>query len=89
MRLFKKLELNLLTLPVFFMAKLEPPDEGVYNFGMVDRIIDKIWGKRYSCMPCYSTTAQPAWLSTRYPEVLPVDIAGRKKELMECACSSA
>lgn len=25
------------------------------------------------------TTAQPAWLSKKYPEVLPVDKQGRKK----------
>ena len=42
MRLFKKAGINLLTLPVFSWAKLEP-DEGVYNFEWLDRIIDKIW----------------------------------------------
>ena len=53
MRLFKKAGINLLTLPVFSWAKLEP-DEGVYNFEWLDRIIDKIWENGYSCMPCYS-----------------------------------
>ena len=78
MRLFNKAGINLLTLPVFSWAKLEP-DEGVYNFGWLDEIIDKIWEHGiYVCLAT-PTTAQPAWLSTRYPEVLPVDIAGRKR----------
>lgn len=78
MRLFQKAGINLLTLPVFGWSKLEP-DEGVYDFEWLDRIIDKIWAHGiYVCLAT-PTTAQPAWLSTRYPEVLPVDIAGRKR----------
>lgn len=74
MRLFKKAGINLLTFPVFSWAKLEP-DEGVYNFEWLDRIIDKIWENGIHVCLATPTTAQPAWLSTRYPEVLPVDIA--------------
>lgn len=78
MRLFNKAGINLLTLPVFSWSKLEP-DEGVYNFEWLDHIIDKIWEHGiYVCLAT-PTTAQPAWLSARYPEVLPVDIAGRKR----------
>lgn len=78
MRLFKKAGINLLTLPVFSWAKLEP-EEGVYEFGWLDRILDKIWENGIHVCLATPTTAQPAWLSTRYPEVLPVDIAGRKR----------
>lgn len=78
MRLFKKAGINLLTLPVFSWSKLEP-DEGVYDFEWLDKIIDQIWANGiYVCLAT-PTTAQPAWLSTRYPEVLPVDIQGRKR----------
>ena len=78
MRLFRKAGINLLTLPVFSWAKLEP-EEGVYEFGWLDRILDKIWENGIHVCLATPTTAQPAWLSTRYPEVLPVDIAGRKR----------
>ena len=62
MRLFKKAGINLLTLPVFSWAKLEP-DEGVYDFEWLDRIIDQIWANGiYVCLAT-PTTAQPAWLS--------------------------
>ena len=78
MRLFRKAGINLLTLPVFSWAKLEP-DEGVYDFGWLDKIIDQIWANGIHVCLATPTTAQPAWLSTRYPEVLPVDIQGRKR----------
>lgn len=61
MRLFKKAGINLLTLPVFSWAKLEP-DEGVYDFEWLDKIIDQIWANGiYVCLAT-PTTAQPAWL---------------------------
>lgn len=78
MRLFRQAGINLLTLPVFSWAKLEP-DEGVYDFGWLDRLIDQIWANGIHVCLATPTTAQPAWLSTRYPEVLPVDIQGRKR----------
>ncbi len=78
MRLFKKAGINLLTLPVFSWARLEP-DEGVYDFEWLDHIIDTIWGEGIRLCLATPTSAQPAWLSARYPEVLPVDIQGRKR----------
>lgn len=78
MRLFKQAGINLVTLPVFSWAKLEP-DEGVYNFGWLDALMDKFAQNGLRVSLATPTTAQPAWLSTRYPEVLPVDIAGRKR----------
>ncbi len=77
MLLFKKAGINLLTLPVFSWARLEK-DEGVYDFGWLDRIIDVIWKNGIRLCLATPTAAQPAWLSHRYPEVLPVDIAGRR-----------
>ena len=78
MRLFKQAGINLVTLPVFAWAKLEP-DEGVYDFDWLDHIIDKVWSHGIHVCLATPTTAQPAWLSTRYPEVLPVDLQGRKR----------
>lgn len=78
MKLFKKAGINLVTLPVFSWAKLEP-SEGVYNFEWLDNIMDKLWENDIHVCMATPTTAQPAWLSRKYPEVLPVDIAGRKR----------
>lgn len=78
MRLFKRAGVNLLTLPVFSWAKLEPR-EGCYEFGWLDRIIGTLWENGIRLCLATPTAAQPAWLSANYPEVLPVDIAGRKR----------
>lgn len=78
MELFKKANVNLVTLPVFSWAKLEP-SEGVYHFEWLDKILDKLWENNIHVCLATPTTAQPAWMSKKYPEVLPVDIAGRKR----------
>ena len=78
MRLFKKAGVNLVTLPVFSWAKLEP-EEGVYDFAWLDRLMDKFLENDIKVCLATPTTAQPAWLSRKYPEVLPVDKQGRKR----------
>lgn len=78
MRLFRKARINLVTLPVFSWAKLEP-EEGHYTFEWLDALMDKFADNGISVCLATPTTAQPAWMSARYPEVLPVDIAGRKR----------
>lgn len=78
MQLFKKAGINLVTLPVFAWAKIEPR-EGEYHFEWLDKILKKLWENKIYVIMATPTTAQPAWLSKNYPEVLPVDIAGRKR----------
>lgn len=75
---FKKAGINIVTMPVFSWTKLEP-EEGVYNFEWLDEVMDLFRDNDiYVCLAT-PTAAQPAWLSEKYPEVLPVDIAGRKR----------
>ena len=71
MRYFKEAGINLVILPVFSWAKLEP-SEGVYSFEWLDQILDKIWENGIHFCLATPTVAQPAWLSKQYPEVLPV-----------------
>lgn len=75
---FKEAEINLVTLPVFSWAKLEP-EEGRYCFEWLDRILNRLWENGIYTVLATPTTAQPAWMSKKYPEVLPVDVAGRKR----------
>lgn len=78
MRIFKLAGINIITLPVFSWAKLEP-SEGVYDFGWLDRVLQLAWENGiYTCLAT-STAAQPAWMALKYPEVLPVDKEGRKR----------
>ncbi len=78
MKLFKEAGINLVTLPVFSWAKLEP-EEGVYDFTWLDKLMDKFLENDIKVCLATPTTAQPAWLSRKYPEVLPVDKQGRKR----------
>ncbi len=78
MRLFKLSHINLVTLPVFSWAKLQP-SEDVYDFAWLDRVMDMLAENGiYACLAT-STAAQPAWMSRKYPEILPVDVQGRKR----------
>lgn len=76
--LLKRAGVNTLTLPVFAWAKIEP-EEGRYEFEWLDRILDRIEAHQMTYFLATPTCAQPSWLSQKYPEVLPVDIAGRKR----------
>lgn len=78
MRLFKKAGINIITLPVFSWAKLQP-DEQTYNFGWLDRIMELAAHNNIKVCLATSTAAQPAWMSKKYPEILPVDINGHKR----------
>ncbi|NOV03598.1 beta-galactosidase [Paenibacillus planticolens] len=78
MRLFKLAGINIVTLPVFSWAKLQP-SEDTYDFEWLDKIIDTVSKEGIFLCLATSTAAQPAWMSRLYPEVLPVDIDGRKR----------
>ncbi|MFK7693751.1 beta-galactosidase [Paenibacillus sp. HJGM_3] len=78
MRLFRQAGINVVTLPVFSWAKLQP-SEDVYTMEWLDRLLDLVHANGiYVCLAT-STAAQPAWLSRKYPGVLPVDEDGRKR----------
>lgn len=78
-RLMKKAGVNIATLPVFSWVKLQP-EEQKFTFGWLDRILDLLHANGvYSCLAT-STAAQPAWMSAKYPDVLPVDRDGRRRK---------
>lgn len=73
MRLFKKAGFTIVTLPVFSWAKLQPSEEE-YRFEWLDKIMDMIYENGIHVCLATSTAAQPACMSLKYPEILPVDI---------------
>jgi beta-galactosidase len=79
MRLFDLAHINTVTLPVFSWALLQPSEE-VYNFQWLDKIFDRLLERNISVCLATSTAAQPAWMSLKYPEMLPVDFEGRKRK---------
>ncbi len=78
MRLFKLANVNVVTLPVFSWAKLQPAEDK-YDFAWLDKVLDLVAEHNIFVCLATSTAAQPAWMSLQYPEVLPVDIDGRKR----------
>ncbi|HBE77081.1 MAG TPA: beta-galactosidase [Firmicutes bacterium] len=78
MRLFKAAGINIVTLPVFNWAKLQPA-ENVYNFEWLDKILDLVTQNGLHVCLATSTAAQPAWMSKKYPEMLPVNVEGKRK----------
>jgi beta-galactosidase len=78
MRLFKKAGVNIVTLPVFSWAKLQPAED-TFNFEWLDKVLDLVAKNGiYVCLAT-PTAAQPAWMSLKYPEVLRTDEDGRKR----------
>lgn len=79
MHLLKLANVNIVTLPVFSWALLQP-DEETYNFEWLDNIFNLLKENNiYVCLAT-STAAQPAWMSRKYPEILPVDFYGNKRK---------
>ena len=79
MRLLKLANINIVTLPVFSWALLQP-DENTYDFEWLDNIFNLLKENNiYVCLAT-STAAQPAWMSHKYPEMLPVDFHGSKRK---------
>ncbi len=78
MRLLKKAHMNIVTLPVFSWAKLQP-SEDEFCFTWLDKILDKLAQNGIKACLATPTAAQPAWMSKKYPDILPVDILGRKR----------
>lgn len=79
LRMFKLAGIDIATINVFSWAKNQP-DEITYNFGWLDELIDSLYESGvYVCLAT-STGPHPAWMATKYPDVLRVDKDGRKRK---------
>ncbi|MCU1528080.1 MAG: bga2 [Frondihabitans sp.] len=75
-RLMREAGVNFVTVGVFSWALLEP-SEGLFEFGWLDRILDLLHANGIAVDLATATASPPPWLSTEYPETLPVDRNGR------------
>ncbi|WP_160036487.1 beta-galactosidase [Paenibacillus sp. An7] len=79
LRMFKIAGIDIATINVFSWAKNQP-DEITYHFEWLDELIDSLYESGvYVCLAT-STAAHPAWMATKYPDVLRVDRDGRKRK---------
>mgnify|MGYP006270055143 CR=1 FL=1 len=77
-RLFKEAGIDLVTLPVFSWAKLQP-SETEYRFDWLDDVLNLLGEHEIGVCLATSTGAHPAWMAHRHPDILRVDFAGRKR----------
>lgn len=79
MRLMNLANVNSATVGIFAWSMLEP-EEGVYNFGWLDEILDKLHKNGKDVILATPSGARPAWLAQKYPEVLRVNENGIRNE---------
>ncbi|WP_440894750.1 beta-galactosidase [Amphibacillus sp. Q70] len=71
LRLMKLANVNVMSIGMFSWAKLEP-EEGVFDFSWLDRVMDGLHEKGVSVFLSTPSGARPTWMSEKYPEVLRV-----------------
>jgi beta-galactosidase len=75
-RLMREAGVNLVSVGVFAWALLEP-DEGVFEFGWLDRVLDLLHQGGIGVALATPTAGPPAWFTHRYPAGRLVDRDGR------------
>jgi len=73
--LMREAGVTLVTLGVFSWALLEP-SEGVYEFGWLDRIVEKLAAAGIAIDMATATASPPAWFTQAYPQSRLVDARG-------------
>ena len=77
-KMLKAAHINIVTLPVFSWALLQP-SENTYDFEWLDKIFKLLKDNDINVCLATSTAVQPAWMSKKYPEILPVDFNGNQR----------
>ena len=78
-RLMAEAHCNVMTVGIFSWALLEP-EEGRYTFGWLDAIMDKLAAKGVYAALATPSSAKPAWMSRKYPEIRRVLPDGRREQ---------
>lgn len=70
--MMKQTNSNVMSVGIFSWSGLEP-EEGRYEFGWLDRVLDTLYANGIYTFLATPSGARPAWLSKAYPEVLRTD----------------
>ncbi|MEW4369166.1 beta-galactosidase [Paenibacillus kandeliae] len=79
LELFQQAGIDIATLNVFSWARNQP-DELTYQFEWLDDMINSLYENGIFTCLATSTGAHPAWMATRYPDILRTDKDGRKRK---------
>ena len=64
----KKTGCNAMSVGIFAWSKLEP-EEGVFNFEWLDKIIDDLYANGVYTVLATPSGAMPSWMAEKYPEI--------------------
>ena len=73
--LMRQAGVNLVSVGIFSWALLEP-EEGRYEFGWLDRVLDLLHENGIGVDLANASASPPPWFSYRYPDSLPIDADG-------------
>ncbi len=76
-RLMRAAGLNTARMGDFAWSSLEPAD-GKFNFAWLEHAIQALGEAGIETVLCTPTAGPPAWLVKKYPDILPIDEAGRR-----------
>ncbi|WP_240482377.1 beta-galactosidase [Fictibacillus enclensis] len=74
-RLMKELGVNVVRMAEYGWHLIEP-EEGVYDFSLLNEIIDELTENGIKIVLGTPTAAPPAWMVQKYPDILPTDRNG-------------
>lgn len=78
-QLMKKAGIQVIRIGEFAWSLYEPK-EGVFQFDLMDAAIEFFGGQGIRIVLGTPSATPPKWMIDRYPEILPEDVYGRKKE---------
>ncbi len=78
-RLMNLSGVNVATVPVFGWGNLQT-SEDTWDFGWLDRVIEKLHAGGIRLCLATATAATPPWLDAKYPDILVVERDGRKRK---------
>jgi beta-galactosidase len=77
-RMMRDSGIEIVRIAEFAWSRMEPT-EGQFDFDWLDRAIDTLSGFGHKVVLGTPTATPPAWLSRNYPETLPIDAEGRRR----------
>jgi beta-galactosidase len=78
-RQMQEIGLSVVRLAEFAWTKLEP-EEGEYAWGWLDDVLERLAAAGLQIVLSTPTAAPPAWLIQKYPDILPMDDQGRRRQ---------
>lgn len=76
----KDIGIRLVRMAEFAWSRMEP-EEGRFEWGWLDRAVTLFAREGFEIVLGTPTAAPPVWLSKRYPDTLPVDEQGRRRNI--------